>query len=138
MTYDVIVGIAKKLKTFGLPIYVDEVKQDLETPSFFIDLLAHTHTLFLGNRYYRTQTFDIVYFPSEDVVSNAEILSVTDELDYLLEYITLTDNTTLRGINLRHETVDNVLHFFLDYNFFVYKKEETLNMEELQAKLGVE
>lgn len=42
-----------------------------------------------------------------------------------MEYIHIGENLT-RGTNIRYEVQDKVLHFFVDYDFFVFKvlKEE--------------
>ena len=42
-----------------------------------------------------------------------------------LEYVTIDgDSKPIKGIKMKHEVVDGVLHFFVNYDCFVYRMEE--------------
>lgn len=143
MVNRIITGISQKLDSeFNLSsddyeIYNEEVKQDFQEPCFFITLLSLDQTQIIGNRYSRTQPFDIHYFPkAED--SNTEIIEVTEMLMNVLEYITI-DEGLIRGTKMNGEVVDGVLHFFVNYNMHVIKqiiKEETMGDIKITQKLG--
>lgn len=140
MLNSVIEGISKKLNlVFGnaYTIYDDEVKQDMKEPCFFILSLSPSQEQVIGKRYFRTQPFDIHYFPSTKDKNN-EMNDIADSLYDALEYVTLNDIDILHGTSLNHQIVDGVLHFFVNYNFHIYKLPDVAdNMEELKVNNGV-
>ena len=48
----------------GYKIHMEEIRQGLKEPCFFIQCLNPTHELFLGKRYLQTNQFCIQYFPA--------------------------------------------------------------------------
>lgn len=112
-------------------IYTEDVEQGLDEPCFFIFSLKPSNKQLLGNRYKREYPFDIHYFPkSED--SNNEINEVTERLFTALEYISI-DSGLIRGTSMNAEIVDNVLHFFINFNMIVIKEiPKDPYMEELE------
>ncbi|AZK44776.1 phage tail terminator family protein [Paenibacillus lentus] len=133
-------SIALKLNhEFGddYKIYTESVKQGLKEPCFFIFLLTSSQRQVIGKRYFREHPFDIHYFPKSKEDKNEEILDVLDRLNDALEYITM-DGDLLRGTNIHHEVIDDVLHFFVNYNLHVYKEKDTADfMESLQIGSGL-
>ncbi|OOM82327.1 hypothetical protein CLPUN_02960 [Clostridium puniceum] len=124
MLNKIITGIAQTLdsefnseENQKYTIYAEDVKQGLEEPCFFIFSLKPSNKQLVGNRYKRNYTFDIHYFPEDESNYNNEI---TERLFMALEYITL-DSGLIRGTNMNAEIVDNVLHFFINYNMIVRK-----------------
>lgn len=140
MLNDIIIAISKKLNLeFGdaYTIYDESVKQGFDEPCFFIMLLKPTQTQVVGKRYFREQPFDIHYFPSTED-KNKEMNDISDRLNDAMEYVTLNDIDILHGTSLNHQIVDGVLHFFVNYNFHIYKLPDvTDNMEELKVNNGV-
>ena len=115
-------------------IYTEDVEQGLEEPCFFIFSLKPSSKQLVGNRYDRKYPFDIHYFPKDEENINNEINEVTERLFTALEYITV-DNNLVRGTNMNVEIVDNVLHFFVDFNMIVRKEiEPTESMGSLKIK----
>ena len=47
----------------GYKIHMEEIRQGLKEPCFFIQCLNPTHELFLGKRYLQSNQFCIQYFP---------------------------------------------------------------------------
>jgi len=142
MVNKIITGISQKLdsefnsSSDDYEIYTEEVKQDFQEPCFFITLLSLDQSQIVGNRYSRIQPFDIQYFPSTTDI-NSEINEVTERLTEVLEYITANGGLA-RGTEMNAETVDNVLHFFINYNMIVKKdiaKEDS--MENLKVNTGL-
>jgi len=63
---------------------------------------------------------------------------VASKLFDTLEYITLLDGDLVRGTEMHYEKVDDVLHFFVKYNMFVYKQVEKADpMETLTVNNNV-
>ena len=98
-------------------IYIENIEQGLEEPCFFILSLKPSNRQLVGNRYERKYPFDIHYFPEDKENINSEINEITERLYLALEYIEAFG--LLRGTNMNAEIVDNVLHFFINFNMIV-------------------
>lgn len=112
-------------------VHPEEIKQDLEEPCFFVFCLNPSTELFLGKRYFKTNNFCIQYFPATDDAQQ-ECNDVAERMTWALEYITLDDGP-IRGTNMRYEVVDDVLNFFVNYDYFMYRIEETMTMETMES-----
>nr|DAL93838.1 MAG TPA: tail completion protein [Caudoviricetes sp.] len=143
MLNKIITGISQALDTeFNsdneeYTIYTENVEQGLDEPCFFIFGLKPSNKQLVGNRYKRTYPFDIHYFPKDEDNYNNEINEVTERLFTALEYITV--DGLVRGTNMNAEIVDNVLHFFVDFNMIVRKEVEpipTMGSLTIKQKLG--
>ena len=109
-------------------IYTESVEQGLHEPCFSIVCLNPTIEQFLGVRYFRQNQFCIHYFPASSN-KRAECHSVMEKLANALEVIEVEGETT-RGTKMSGELVDDMLHFFVSYDMFVYKhKEPSASME---------
>jgi len=124
-------------------IHTENVEQGLEEPCFFIFSLKPSSKQLVGNRYERKYPFDIHFFPDTELVDgvstiNNQINEVTERLFTALEYITV-DNSLVRGKSMNVEIVDNVLHFFINFNMIVKKETEpieTMGSLTIKQKLG--
>lgn len=124
-------------------IHTENVEQGLEEPCFFIFSLKPSSKQLVGNRYERKYPFDIHFFPDTELVDgvstiNNQINEVTERLFTVLEYITV-DNSLVRGTSMNVEIVDNVLHFFINFNMIVKKETapiETMGSLTIKQKLG--
>lgn len=134
MGNDLITGVMTRLRdTFGedTTVYFDEVKQELNEPCFFVRTLEVSQELVVRNRYRRVYHLDIEYHPEDRQQTAREIADVANAMLMAMEYIHIGENLT-RGTNIRYEVQDKVLHFFVDYDFFVFKVlEEEEYMETL-------
>nr|DAF30384.1 MAG TPA: tail completion protein [Caudoviricetes sp.] len=123
----------------GIDVHVNELEQGFEEPCFFIDLLNPTEKQIVGNRYLRSYLFDIAYFPRNN--SQVEIFDVLDKMHDVLEYIKLEDGTLMRGLNRNTMEEDNVLHYFVTYEMFIYKmkgnenNENNVKMEKIELNI---
>ena len=132
MLNEIVNAISLKLsESFeGTDVHVNELEQGFEEPCFFIDLLNPSEKQIIGNRYLRSYLFDITYFPKNK--SQTEIFDVLDKMHDVLEYIKLEDGTLVRGLNRNSTEEDNVLHYFVTYEMFIYKAGDSSN----NAKMG--
>ncbi len=134
MGNDLITGVMTRLRdTFGedTTVYFDEVKQELNEPCFFVRTLEVSQELVVRNRYRRVYHLDIEYHPEDRQQTAREIADVANTMLMAMEYIHIGENLT-RGTNIHYEVQDKVLHFFVDYDFFVFKVlEEEEYMETL-------
>lgn len=120
---------------FGYETHMEEIKQDLVEPCFYISCLNPTVELFLGKRYFRQNQFVIQYFPESDN-EQRECNSVAERLMWSLEYITL-DGDLIRGTAMKYEVIDGILSFFVNYDCFVYRVEENTPMEVMESTTDV-
>ena len=128
MENDIVVGISQKLdETFGsaCAVYTDDVKQELESPCFSIINLTSSQELVRNNRYFKTHRIDIQYFPQSETSKETECRDVKDTLFMAMEYITVS-GSLIRATKMSAEISDNVLHFFVDYDVFVFREVESV------------
>lgn len=138
MTNSIIEAISTALDAeFGekYEIHMEEIKQGLKEPCFFIVSLNPTTELFLGKRYFKTNNFCIQYFP-ESAKKQRECNDVAERMNWCLEYITV-DGDKCRGTKMHNEVIDGVLNFFVSYNFFVYKQEVGDVMCDMESRNSV-
>ncbi|RXZ77251.1 hypothetical protein EBB07_33810 [Paenibacillaceae bacterium] len=122
-----------------IPIHGEEIKQNLDPPSFFIKLFPVNHTRKLGRRYMRQHTFDVHYFPQgfdadDQVAENEEMHGVAESLYDRLEYIEC--NGLIRGTKMRHEIINGVLHFFVDYNIHLMRDKKDGPVMQVMVQEG--
>jgi len=116
-----------------IPIMGEEIKQGLKPPCFFVRLLEPEHTQELGWRFMRNHPFDVHYFAPER--SNDDMYEMAEKLTEALQWIHVAGRP-VRGTGMRFEIVDEVLHFFVEYNFHVWATKpdnpamQTLNIRE--------
>ena len=149
MLNKIIIGISQALdaefnsENEGYIIHTENVEQGLEEPCFFIFSLKPSSKQLVGNRYERKYPFDIHFFPDTELVDgistiNNQLNEVTERLFTALEYITV-DNGLVRGTSINAEKVDDVLHFFINFNMIVKKETEpidTMGSLTIKQKLG--
>lgn len=116
--------------------YIEEVKQGLKEPCFFISCINPTNELFLGRRYFRSNQFCIQYIPKTRHQRREECNSVADRLYQCLEWITVCGHLTM-GSKMHYEISDDVLSFFVNYDMYVYKILETEPMSALKENVNV-
>jgi len=139
MVSDIIDAISVALnKEFGdgYRIYSEEVPQGAIEPYFFIKAVDPSQTQIRGPRYRRDTLFDIHFFPEQDY-SYSEMHAVSEHLFFLLEFIPLLDGDLIHGTHMRYETVDGVLHFFVQYNMIIRRVEEKEQMEEMDVQTAL-
>ena len=115
-----------------------EVKrQGLKEPCFFIQCINPTEKLFFGKRYYRQNQFCIQYFPEDEFNGNQECYAVAERLFSCLEYLDV-GGAPVMGTKMKYEVKDGILHFFVNYDLFVYKVAESVpRMEEVSSETHV-
>ena len=108
-------------------------KQGLQEPCFFIQCLNPTEKLFFWKRYFRQNQFCIQYFPEDKLHRNQECYAVAERLLSCMEYLDVGGDPVM-GTKMKYEVVDGILHFFVNYDLFVYKVvESTPSMEEVSS-----
>lgn len=136
----------------GYKVYTEPVLQGLDEPCFFIVPLELNEKQVVGKRYFRQHPFDIHYFPSSTDNGKVECLGVAEqllgELEEVKVYDVVIDEQTeqevaveialIRGRNMKWEVVDGVLHFFVNYDFYITKTADPIDlMGTLEVTSGV-
>lgn len=115
----------------NVTIYAEDVPQGLTEPCFFISLLNTAQKPRLGYRFLQNYFFNIQYFPESENRANAEMYSVALALYECLEYISYGE-WRFKGIDMRHEQQEGILHFFITfYAAGEREKERLATMEHL-------
>ncbi|HBF2786907.1 TPA: hypothetical protein KN142_000818 [Clostridioides difficile] len=138
MLNNIIDGISIKLdKTFGesYTIYSEDVEQGINEPCFFIVPINPSKVSYPSGRELKKNSFDVHYFPKSNDKS-FEINEVAEMLLEELEYINVNEDL-VRGTNMNYEIIDNVLHFFVDYNYFTIKSNDTEKMNDVELFGGL-
>lgn len=117
--------------------HMEEIRQGLKEPCFFITCINPTNELLIGKRYSRTNQFCIQYFPKTDKIQR-ECNDVAERMWQGLEYITIYgEDKPIRGTKMNYKVVDGVLNFFVNYNCIAYKVEQQTPMENLESSTSV-
>ena len=118
-------------------IHMEEIRQGLTAPCFFITCLNPSLKPLAGNRYQCTNQFCINYFP-ESEEKQQECNAVGERMVWCLEYITKDgDSKPIRGTKMNYEVIDGVLNFFVNYDCIVTKTESQTAMEILETNTAV-
>ena len=118
-------------------IHGEEKRQGLKEPCFFIQCLNPTEELFFWKRYFRKNQFCIQYFPENKLHGKEECYAVGERLFSCLEYLDVGGDLVM-GTKRKYEVVDGILHFFVNYDLFVYKVAEPVPfMEEVSSETHV-
>lgn len=117
-------AIAIKLhETFGdeYEIHQNDIKQGLEEPCFLITLIDSTKENLLNTRSKRLLPFDILFFSDK---GKGQCHRVSDILMNELDMVECEDGDFIHGTKMRSEIIDDVLHFFVSYNYIAMVEEE--------------
>ena len=105
------------------------VKQGLKAGDFNVVMPGAGHKQEVGQRYKRTPTVDVIYYPRKDT---AECYDVADQLTAVLESITTPEGDIVHVTSCTWSVTDGVLHMLLTYDHFVYRHREEVMMSELK------
>ncbi len=127
MVNNLISGISKALQdAYGYKVYTNAAKEELERPYFLIQHVTSNRSQKMGMRYEQSEAFDVQYFPNTDE-NMEECMKVKQRLYDVLEFIHTDDGKYLAG-NMKGEVRDGVLHFLLEFKFFVFKTNKGADM----------
>jgi hypothetical protein len=137
---DVNNGIAKVLDSIfpAYPVYDEATEQGMKQPCFFVLLLEGSQSKEINRRYRRFNSYDIHYFPSPDSLTpREECEAIAERLYSDMEYVT-GEEGGYRGTGMRHEIVDGVLHFFVQYNYHLIRtKAPDVKMQTMTERSGI-
>jgi len=96
------------------PVYDEQVSEGMAKPCFFVLEINSDQTRGVNRRHIRTALFDIHFFP-RGPARKEECRAIAE---WLYEHLLLVEwsGTRFRGLSMRSEIVDEVLHFFVGFN----------------------
>lgn len=127
------------LNEFGTEYdFVGNISQSgTEQGSFYIHSYEGSREAMLAMQYKSKNSFTIYYYPKSVDAYTEELGSTCERLYDCLEYIKESDNL-IRGINMRSEVYEGVLHFFVDYYLNLQKESaKEASFDELVIQEGV-
>ncbi len=108
-------------------IYKHDVEQGLKKPCFLITVIDYSKEPLLNLRSKNLLPVDVLFFPTNGKV---QCYDVSEKLTNELDIIETVSNDKFIGTQMRSEVVDNILHFFVNYNFISVKESEDLDSME--------
>ncbi len=136
LTNEVIDGVISAIvEEFpSIPVYDEQVEQDLPEPSFFVRSIRPRQNLFMGKRYKRRELIEVTYFPPQ-TGRKRSVNSVLETLFSILEIIT-AGNDRIRGSDMEGHTDENDVGVFtVTYDYFVLSNDETAEPPITEFKL---
>lgn len=119
----------------GYEICTEESEQGLKKSCFFIQCTRMSCVLFRGQKYFRENRFLIRYFPGSEGNKNQECYGIAERLSGCLEFIAAEG--IMRGTNMEALLAEGILDYYVNYDCFIRKEEETEAMEEWKADVKV-
>ena len=116
-------------------IYQESIEQGLKRPCFSIVCVLPTNERYFANRYRRTNKFCIHYFPPKGN-EKADCYEKLERLWQLFEFIDF-DGSKIKGSEMNGEFEDGILHFFVNFDFYVDKVLEKPKMETVEQSSKV-
>lgn len=108
----------------NIPVYTEQIKQEFSQPAFFVMQLDLAQAPGYNRRSSRNMLFNVHYFPDRDsLMPKADCRAIAESLFEPLKYVT-TAYGPVRSYGLRYEIVDDVLHFFVNFNLKVILEKE--------------
>ncbi len=136
MIDEILGGMAKKLESFGLPVYLREATQEQKVSCFLILPLTSSAEKMIGKRYRLNHSFEVQYYPSKEENGTLQEC-VNTSIFEVLAYISAED-ALLHGTKMSSKSLDGIFHFYVDYNFYSYKNAEAESvMEYADVKNGL-
>ncbi|CAH1212255.1 hypothetical protein PAECIP111893_03510 [Paenibacillus plantiphilus] len=115
---DVLDGVMDALASQypGVTLVAGDAGEEHPRPLFAVRLVSVKHNREMGRRYRFSHEFNIQYAAA--VPTYRGLHDVADQLYSTLQHIT-ADGGLIRGSGMRHEIIDGILHFFIQFNFHV-------------------
>lgn len=106
----------------GYTILREDDGSEQRPPYFTISCQGPSSRLFFGKRYFLENQFCIRYVPENKAGAKEECNTTASRLFSCLEWLDVAGAAEM-GTKMHYEVVDGILHFFVNYDRFVYKEE---------------
>jgi len=130
------IGGALKESYPDISVYSNPNQQGTEVPCFFIFFMPTETENRVGRRYVRNIGIDVVYLVERnDPDAHDQLVSVADQLDYALEFISYEDGK-LRTYNREWKIDDGELHYQFTVKAIVSYPDNTPTIKEVESYEG--
>lgn len=116
-----------------IDIYSEHIPQNFSTPCFTIKFIKYEEQVLLAGRYKLFNTINIQYYDgnSNDISSsNLEYNLISSKLFDCMRRLSF-DHSSILGQNLSSSIEQNILNFYIDYDFYIFKKKKAPLMQNL-------
>ena len=139
---EILEAVKIKLKEIiNIPVYLDEVKENYETPCFFLKLVKHTRPENeAANRYYNECLLGIAYFEQK---GTAKASIFYDVQDAIIRKFWRGLKIGKRYIHFQQLECDivgqdgDIMSVALPFNYFDYDEDEDLSKLDLMLKIYI-
>ena len=111
-------------------IYVEHIKQGFLLPCFCITYLKTEEKLCLARRYKLFNKIEITYFPPKKDNIAEDLNNVLNKLYDNFNNLKF-EKGFIKGENMEGKIENGLLKFYVDYNFYIFKKQQNHKMEKL-------
>lgn len=119
----------------NIAVYDNIISQGLELGSFFVKSINTSKTQSYHNLYNRQEKIVVRYFIPDIEDKESHVLTVSNDLEDLLEYISINEKQ-FRGRDIERKVIDDVLHIYVTYAMRVMRPEpEIERMEKLTMNI---
>ena len=116
----------------AVQVHGGNVKQGLNPGDLNVVMPSAGQSKQVGERFLRTPTLDVIYYPKVGV---AECCEVADQLTMLLRDITTPEGDLIHCTNCEWTIEEGVLHVLVSYDHHAYIPQEPVLMETLDIEM---
>ncbi|MPM69577.1 hypothetical protein SDC9_116525 [bioreactor metagenome] len=126
------------LEAEGYKVYKENIKQDFDTPAFYVAEINHTHTPLIGRASRKRFSMSVKYYPDESNTDEVkqELHGVAAQLLEIFKIMSYKNNT-IKGYNMESRIQNDVLHFMFDVKIKTLKAKETNKFGPLEVEVNV-
>lgn len=114
-------------------IYTNHINQNFKKNSFFIRITKNSEKPYLAKRFKVFNKIEIVYTPEETDDTSKKLNEISQNLFESMKLLKY-ENGYINAENMECQIKDGILLFFLEYNFYIFRFEDTEKMEKLSFK----
>lgn len=114
-------------------VHGGDVKQGLKPGDLNVVMPGAGHAKQVGQRYRRTPTVDVIYYPKSSPCS-AECNDMADKLTHVLGSIQTPQGDIIHATSCEWRVDEGVLHILLEYDHHIYIPQVQEPMETLEIK----
>ncbi len=113
-------------------VYDEDLPSEYQKPAFLINVKSQNYTSLLQGKFKNQVNFDISYYSNVTETVKRDCLDIGQ---VLLAEFDLAQNYRIK--NRKAETIDNVLHFTFDIQYFISKEELSTKMQKKEMNTNI-
>lgn len=119
----------------AVQVHGGNVKQGLSPGDLNVVMPSAASSKQMGQRYLRTPTLDVIYYPQDDKAITADCCAMAELLTAALQDITTPEGDLIHCTSCEWTIEEDVLHVVVSYDHHVYTPIEETLMETLQVEM---